>query len=333
MAELSANQIKLISDAAQYLERPSLLMEIANLVGKPLEFFGRGVNKVTAGQVDATVNTALRTALVIAVSTVPAGSDDMGSLVEADISDVGSRTALWHKLSVAITGTAGGLFGLAGIAVELPITTTIMLRSIAAIAKEFGEDLQDPAIRLQCLTVFCLGGPGKGDDAMESAYLTSRLGLQSELTLAARATAGLTAEELAAMIQKGTAPAVVNLISRIAARFNVAVTEKMIAQAIPVLGAATWDLPWSHLHSFRSLQVRPALRSLVHARHGHLIVLILLGIQQTKGEPRGHHGTQFPPCLAIICSRHRRVHNRTKELATRNAGSVPRRRVERETGP
>lgn len=239
MTDLAANQLKLISDAAAYLEKPSLLMEIANVVGKPLEFFTRGLDKIAAGRVEEAVNMALRTALSVAVYTVPVDNDAHHSSVEGDINDIGTRVAFWHKVSVAITGTAGGLFGLPGLAVELPLTTTIMLRSIAAIAQEFGEDLSEADIRLQCLSVFCLGGPGRSDDAMESAYLTSRMGLQSELTIASRAVAGMTTEQLSAMIQKGTAPAVVNLLGRIAARFNVAVTEKMVAQAIPILGAAT----------------------------------------------------------------------------------------------
>ena len=239
MTDISADQLKLISDAAAYLEKPSLLMEIANVVGKPLELFTRGFDKIAAGRVEEAVNTALRTALSVAVYTVPADNDAHHPLIDGDINDVGTRVAFWHKVSVAITGTAGGLFGLPGLAVELPLTTTIMLRSIAAIAQDFGEDLSEADIRLQCLSVFCLGGPGRSDDAMESAYLTSRMGLQAEMTMASRAVAGLTTEQLSTMIQKGTAPAVVNLLGRIAARFNVAVTEKMIAQAIPILGAAT----------------------------------------------------------------------------------------------
>ena len=244
MSNLSESQLKLISDAALYLEKPSLLMEIANLAGKPLEFFTKGLDRLTAGRVEEAVGAALRTALSVAVYTVPESLTQTGAhvgapLVEENINNVGTRVAFWHKLSVALTGSAGGLFGIAGLAVELPLTTTIMLRSIAAIAQEFGEDLSDADIRLQCLAVFCLGGPGRSDDAMESAYLTSRMGLQTELTMASRAAAGLTSEQLTAMIQKGTAPAIVSLISRVAARFNVAVTEKMIAQAIPILGAAT----------------------------------------------------------------------------------------------
>jgi len=244
MSNLTENQLKLISDAAKYLEKPSWLMEIANVVGKPLEFFTRSLDKIAAGRVEDAVQMALRTSLSVAVFSVPRENASDGRLIEGDINDrdindIGTRVAFWHKVSVALTGTAGGLFGMPGLAVELPMTTTIMLRSIAAIAQDFGENLDDPGIRLQCLSVFCLGGPGRSDDAMESAYLTSRMGLQSELTLASRAVVGMTTEQLSAMIQKGTAPAVVNLLGRIAARFNVAVTEKLIAQAIPILGAAT----------------------------------------------------------------------------------------------
>jgi len=245
MPELTVNQQKLIADAARYLERPTLLMELANVVGKPLEFFTRSLDKLTAGRVEEAVQAALRGALAVAIATVPengpapANGPAPETVVEPDINSVGTRTALWHKLSVAATGTAGGLFGLPGLAIELPLTTTVMLRSIAALAQQFGEDLRQPEIRLQCLSVFCLGGPGKSDEAMESTYLTARFGLQSELTAASRAVAGLTTEQLTTMIQKGSAPAVVNLLARIAARFNVAVTEKLIAQAIPIIGAAT----------------------------------------------------------------------------------------------
>lgn len=244
MPELAASQLKLIADAARYLEQPTLLMELANVVGKPLEFFTRSLDKLTAGRVEEAVQSALRGALGVAISTVPenAPAPENGAapepVIEPDINSVGTRTALWHKLSVAATGTAGGLFGLPGLAIELPLTTTIMLRSIAALAQDFGEDLRQPEIRLQCLSVFCLGGAGRSDDAMESTYLTARLGLQSELAAASRVVAGLTTEQLTAMIQKGSAPAVVNLLARIAARFNVAVTEKLIAQAIPIVGAA-----------------------------------------------------------------------------------------------
>ena len=81
--------------------------------------------------------------------------------------------------------------------------------------------------------------PGKPEDAMGSSYLSARLGLEQLISAAAKAVAGKTAEEIASMVQKGTAAAVVNLIARIAARFDVIVTEKVVVESLPVIGAAT----------------------------------------------------------------------------------------------
>lgn len=227
-----------MADAAQYLENPSFLMQVAGLVGKPLQLLLNGIEKIAPDRLQQVVSSALGTALGVAVYTIPAKTTSE-SVAEVNINDVGSMTSFWHKVSVAMTGTTSGLFGIGGLAVELPITTTVMFRSIAAIAQEFGEDLQDPAIRLQCLGVFYLGGSTERDDALDSTYLAARLGMQESFVHAARVVAGASAEELATMIQKGTAPAIVNFIARVAARFQITVSQKVLAQAIPVLGAAT----------------------------------------------------------------------------------------------
>ncbi|MGC3969119.1 MAG: EcsC family protein [Pirellulales bacterium] len=238
---LSAGELRLLAEAADYLENPSLLMQLANAVGKPLEFVVRAVEKVAPGRVDEAVGAALRTAVNVAVRTIPtdaAGAKPVTEVPE-DLRKVGALPGFLHKLSVAVTGTAGGLFGVAGLAVELPVTTTLMFRSIASIAREFGEDLDDAEVRLQCLTVFSLGGPGEAGEAMDSAYLSARWGVQEMVTHAARAVAGMTTEQLAAALQKGTAPALATLLARIAARFNLTVSQKALVQAVPVLGAAT----------------------------------------------------------------------------------------------
>lgn len=237
--ELSADERKLLADAARYLEAPSLLMQLAGLVGKPLQLLLHGIDKVAPDRVHQVVGSALGAALTVAVATLPGKTGAAEGAGELDINDVGASASFWHKMSVAVTGTTSGLFGVAGLAIELPITTTIMFRSIAAVAQEFGEDLKDPAVRLQCLAVFSLGGPGETNSALDSTYLAARFGLQESFAHAARVVAGATAEELAIMIQKGTAPAVVNFISRIAAQFEITVSQKVFAQAIPIMGAAT----------------------------------------------------------------------------------------------
>ena len=68
---------------------------------------------------------ALRTALQVAVRTL----DDRGPKPAAN---------RFHKLAVAATGAGGGAFGLAALPIELPVSTTVMLRSIADVARSEG---------------------------------------------------------------------------------------------------------------------------------------------------------------------------------------------------
>jgi hypothetical protein len=235
---LSTDELKFIQDAAEYLENPSFLMRLADMFGKPLEWLIQGIEKISPDVVDKSANAALKAALSVAIATIPE-SPGRESHESTNIAAIGASPDFWHKVSVAVTGTAGGFFGLPGLCVELPITTAIMFRSIASIASEFGEQLSDDQVRMQCLAVFSLGGPAKPEDAMGSSYLSARLGLEQLVSAAAKAVAGKTAEEIASMVQKGTAAAVVNLIARIAARFDVIVTEKVVVESLPVIGAVT----------------------------------------------------------------------------------------------
>jgi hypothetical protein len=147
----------------------------------------------------------------------------------------------FHKGIAALAGGAGGAFGLSSFVVELPVTTTIMLRSIADIARNEGEDLADRSTTLACLAVFGLvGGPrtssgaiGVEDEAiLDTGYFAIRALLASTLGDAARFYLGRSSTTEATSV-------LARYIAAIAARFGVAVSQKMAAQAIPVIGAAT----------------------------------------------------------------------------------------------
>ena len=68
-----------------------------------------------------------------------------------------------HRGLLAASGVAGGAFGLPGTLLELPVSTTLLLRRIAAIAAEQGEDLARPPVQAECLKVFALGGRDPAD--------------------------------------------------------------------------------------------------------------------------------------------------------------------------
>ncbi len=135
-----------------------------------------------------------------------------------------------HTLAVVLSGAAAGAFGLPALALELPLATTVMLRSIAAIARSEGHDPHDPRIRLECIQVFALGGPAPQSDAPETGYFAVRAALARSVAEAARH-----------MAQRGmgtpSAPALVRFITQVAARFGLVVSDKVVAQAIPLIGA------------------------------------------------------------------------------------------------
>jgi hypothetical protein len=105
-----------------------------------------------------------------------------------------------------------------------------MLRAIADIARSEGEDLADPETALSCVQVFALGGRSGSDDASESGYFAVRGMLAKSVTEAARFVA-----ERGAIKEGG--PVLVRFITQVASRFGVLVTQKVAAQALPVIGA------------------------------------------------------------------------------------------------
>ena len=131
---------------------------------------------------------------------------------------------------VFASGALGGFFGLPGLVVELPISTTLMLRSIADIARSEGEDLSSMETRLACITVFALGGRSRGDNTADAAYYTVRAALTRTLSEAAEFIAQR------GIAEEGT-PIVIRVMANLGSRFGVIVTEKMAAEMIPVLGA------------------------------------------------------------------------------------------------
>jgi len=104
-----------------------------------------------------------------------------------------------------------------------------MLRSIADIARSEGEDLSDPEAALACVEVFALGGRAGSTDASESGYFAIRSILAKTIAEAAR----FVTER--GVIYEG-APILLKFVTQVAARFGVVVTQKVAAQALPVVG-------------------------------------------------------------------------------------------------
>ncbi len=227
---LNSDDTAFVREAVRYLERPSLAVRLANVVGRPVEavtgLLPKSVHDIVHMALEKTVDTALR--------SIPAvRSPSVNPEWRRAASVLGWR----HVAATTGTGMAGGLLGLPGLAVELPITTGLMYRSIAVVARECGEDLSLAQTRLECMAVLSKGGPSKDDDAMESTYFATRIAMSRMVGDASRHLVTLSARELADATVRLSSPALVRLISAVASRFNITVGQKVVAQAVPVMGA------------------------------------------------------------------------------------------------
>lgn len=206
-----------LAEAKKLLEHSSLAVKATSVLGKPIE---KGFELLPADwrqRIGETTRDALMVAMKGAVFTMGARSAE--------------ASPRWHKLAATLSGAAGGALGLPALIVELPVSTTIMCRSIADIARANGESLASVETRLACLEVFAFGGASKADDAAETGYFAVRAGLAQAVSEAAQYLA------THAVAQEG-APALVRLVAIIASRFQIQVSEKAAAQAVPIIGAA-----------------------------------------------------------------------------------------------
>jgi hypothetical protein len=236
-AALAPSDLIFISEAARYIERPSFLLQLTNSLGQPLERGLKLLPKAAERLVQHATQSALKAALRVAIASLPKQPPPQHSFSEAIAA--AKQTRLRHDFAAAAAGAAGGLFGLAALLVELPVTTTLMLRSIARVATIFGEDLTQPAARLDCLFVFSAGGGSPNAEAAESGYYSSRLAFASLVKEAAAFVGGAGAREAAHAVSTKSAPALLKLLVPIAARFELVVSDKLIAQLVPIAGAAS----------------------------------------------------------------------------------------------
>jgi hypothetical protein len=221
---MHAADVLALNDAVHAIERPSVGARIASVVGSPIE---RAIGMLPArapSVISAAARKAIHGALSLSLRTLSAGDP----LAHGEPPPPASNG--WHKLASAASGALGGAFGLAALAVELPVSTTIMMRSIADVARSEGADLADRQTQLECVMVLALGGDSTADDAAEVGYFAVREAMTRAISSAA---SHLARHGLA----KEGAPALIRLITMIAEHYSVNVTEKAAAQMVPLIGA------------------------------------------------------------------------------------------------
>ncbi|MGU7781493.1 EcsC family protein [Burkholderia sp. PU8-34] len=229
---LSEDDRDALRRAKQVLESPSLTLKLTSLLGAPVEKMIGRLPDFATGKINDATQLALRKCLNLALRTLgkpPAADADAHGHGHEHQHDKPSN--LLHKLAVATTGAAGGAFGFVALPVELPVTTTLIFRSVCDIARSEGEDLTSVDTQLQCLAVLGMGGnPDKQEEEADLGYFVLRGALAQAIS---KASSDITTKGIAAH----SSAAVFRLVQTVASRFSVQVTEQMAAKSIPAIGA------------------------------------------------------------------------------------------------
>ncbi|HZU89428.1 MAG TPA: EcsC family protein [Stellaceae bacterium] len=223
-----------LAAAVRRLERPGLAGRLVALSGKPAAYLERALPAGATAVIAKAAALALERALAVALYSI-----------EDERLRPAIRGRRAHSALACASGAVGGAFGLAALPVELPFSTTIMLRAIAAIAREEGEDLGDPQAALACLEVFALGAPQpraatRPETSPGSPQGEGRLGESGYFAIRAmlaRALAGMADHVVDRGVLREGAPHLVRFVARVAGRFGVVVSQKLMAQTAAVLGA------------------------------------------------------------------------------------------------
>lgn len=222
MSELRETDLVVLTEAREALENPSLAIRLSSAVGMPVE----KVAKQISARAPQAVSDAVTESTKKAIETVMLRAAD----TLRDEQDVEASPRL-HAAAAATTGAVAGFVGIKALAIELPVTTAIMFRSIVDIARAEGESPRDDETLINAMQVFALGsGMTTRDDAADTSYYGARLALGQAVSEAMQYVARHG-------IGDATAPVLVRFITTVANRFGIVVTQKAMAQTLPVVGA------------------------------------------------------------------------------------------------
>ena len=204
------------------LRRASAFLEDADFAAKLAEYAGQSVNRLMrtmprplSGGLNKAVEKAVLNCLNLAIHTLghtPRRPSSRATAVLAGVS-----------------GGVSGFVGLAALPVELPLTTALILRAIAEIARHHGEDLSRLEARLACVEVLGLGSSRQRGQAGLGYYATR--------TLLGRLVGDASARLAERGLANASAPVMGGLAAEIAPRFGLVVSERAAASALPVIGA------------------------------------------------------------------------------------------------
>ncbi|MCI5131500.1 MAG: DUF697 domain-containing protein [Candidatus Electrothrix sp. EH2] len=202
--------------AKALLEKDSVAVRLATLFGDAAENIVRRFSRQRRRQIEDVCLVGLEKTWEFSLTTLSAPGTPSASKKQ-------------HRRYAILSGAVGGA-GIATLFAELPVTTVIMMRAIADVAKSEGEDFHRIDTKRACLQVFALGGDNSAAASCTSGYYASRDLLAQPFNQSARYVAKKGAAGMGA-------PFAVQLIAKIAVHYQTWLSARTAAAAVPIAGA------------------------------------------------------------------------------------------------
>ena len=165
----SEERDRLWNAACTLVDERGLIVRITSFAGQGAEWAGAKASELGAqffgNGWEEKVHDLVEDALWRGHDLATLGMDSVGE---------GEPWSWFNKIVTSATGAAGGFFGLPGMALDIPVSTLLIMRSIAEIARAHGEDITSDEGKRACLEVMAFGGPGVEDDDTEVGYWSTR---------------------------------------------------------------------------------------------------------------------------------------------------------------
>lgn len=198
------DRMKLRDAAAQFLAARGFGIKILNMIGRNVEGFAVRMAKRFGGDWPERIDSLAADALWGLLSLSTGGMQGKS---------VSAPEAGFYRMAAAGSGAVTGFVGGPAAFADIPLTTALIFRSIAAIAQSHGEDVNDFDTKRACLEVFAFGGTKDDMDDVDISYWSVRGSLS-------HASVGY-------------------FMKSIASRWSLLASQQVVSAMIPLAGAVT----------------------------------------------------------------------------------------------
>jgi hypothetical protein len=217
MTQLTSSELQELQRAKIFLSHTSRFIQILSILGKPVEVVLHLLPRSIQNLIQKIFQTMLKRCLAVSIA----------SLQKEPVKALSHKH---HLSAVACTGAIGGAFGLPALFIELPVSTTIMLRSIASIAQSEGFDPRDPEVQIACLEVFFLSEEQIKNPSTEMSYWVIRAGMTKAVT-----------ETVSQWTTRGvldhSSSVILKIAGMISSRTGILLSEQLLLKILPIIGA------------------------------------------------------------------------------------------------